>query len=353
MTYPDPSIQTRQSATRNVLQGILETAREAVIVVDDSMRITAANGPAFSAFARGNGPLQGRRLTEVLRDLKLHESFQSTILLQRPADIKLELGATEKHSFDIHIAPVDLEGHKHAIGFFYDVTQIERLENVRQEFLSNISHELRTPLTSIMAFVETLEDGAIDDAENNRRFLAVIRRNAERMHSLIADILELSLIESGNVSIDKDQVRLAHVIDDVFDSLSSKAAEREILLSKNVPPEVRVFADAGRLEQMLTNLIDNAIKFNRPAGTVYVDYALGNDRSIISVSDTGEGIMPEHLQRIFERFYRLDRGRTREVGGTGLGLAIVKHLARFHGGEVSVESELGRGTTFHIELPVK
>ncbi|HLA94128.1 MAG TPA: ATP-binding protein, partial [Pyrinomonadaceae bacterium] len=156
----------------------------------------------------------------------------------------------------------------------------------------------------------------------------------------------------GNISIEKGQVRLAHLIDDVFDSLSAKAAERDILLTHNVSADVRVLADSGRLEQMLTNLIDNAIKFNRPAGSVEVEAMPGEQYNIISVADSGEGIMPEHLQRIFERFYRLDRGRTREVGGTGLGLAIVKHLARLHGGEVSVESELGRGTTFFIELPV-
>jgi two-component system, OmpR family, phosphate regulon sensor histidine kinase PhoR len=341
------------SASNTILQSILDTAREAVLVLDKSMRIKASNRAASDAFARGNGTLDDRRLSEVIRDMKLHEAFRVSIDRRQPSDIKLEIAGGEKRSYDIHIAPFELEGRRHAIGFFYDVTQIERLEKVRQEFLSNISHELRTPLTSIMAFVETLEDGAIDDKENNRRFLSVIHRNAERMHSLIADILELSLIESGNISIEKGQVRLAHLIDDIFDSLSSKAAERDILLTHDVSADVRVAADPGRLEQMLTNLIDNAIKFNRPAGNVEVGAVLGDRYNIISVADTGEGIIAEHLQRIFERFYRLDRGRTREVGGTGLGLAIVKHLARLHGGEVSVESELGRGTTFFIELPVQ
>jgi two-component system phosphate regulon sensor histidine kinase PhoR len=295
--------------------------------------------------------LEGRRLSEIIRDLRLHAAFRSCIDEHEMVDLKLEIGAVEKRIFDIHIAPFDLDARRHAIGFFYDITQVERLEKVRQEFLSNISHELRTPLTSIIAFVETLEDGALEDSENNRRFLNVIRRNAERMHVLIADILELSLIESGNVSIDKGRVRLAHLVDEIFDSLSAKAEERDILLSHDVEADARVFADLGRLEQMLTNLIDNAIKFNRMAGSVEVTLRRSDGRVVISVSDSGEGIMAEHLGRIFERFYRLDRGRTREVGGTGLGLAIVKHLAKLHGGEVSAESDLGRGTTFHIELP--
>ncbi len=355
MIFSDPTTSFRPSATihpasNRLLQGIIDTAREAVFVVDDAMRIKASNSAAGAAFSRGNGSLEERRLSEIIRDVRLHAAFRTCIDVREPADLKLEIGSVEKRTFDIHIAPFESDGRRHAIGFFYDVTQVERLEKVRQEFLSNISHELRTPLTSIMAFVETLEDGAIDDAENNRRFLNVIRRNAERMHVLIADILELSLIESGNVSIDKGHVRVALLVDDIFDSLSAKADEREVLLSHEIDPEARVYADHGRLEQMLTNLIDNAIKFNRASGAVEVNLKQAPDRSVISVADTGEGIMAEHLGRIFERFYRLDRGRTREVGGTGLGLAIVKHLARLHGGEVSVESDLGSGTTFHIEL---
>jgi two-component system phosphate regulon sensor histidine kinase PhoR len=205
-------------------------------------------------------------------------------------------------------------------------------------------------LTSILAYVETLEDGGIDDAENSRRFLGVIRRNAERMHALIADIAELSLIETGHVSLDVRPVRLSHVVDEIFAAVSAKAAARRIDLVNEVDQAALVQADLMRLEQMLTNLIDNAIKFNREGGAVTVSVRLENDKSLISVADKGEGIVPENLQRIFERFYRIDRGRTREVGGTGLGLAIVKHLARLHGGEVFVESVLGNGTTFTLEL---
>ncbi|MBA2379594.1 MAG: hypothetical protein H0V76_08475 [Blastocatellia bacterium] len=234
---------------------------------------------------------------------------------------------------------------------FYDVTQIERLERVRQEFLSNISHELRTPLTSIMAFVETLEDGAIDDPESSRKFLSVIRRNAQRMHTLISTILELSQIESGKVFIDKQSVRVAKIVDEIFLGLGPTADARSIALINDIAADARVEADASRLEQMLTNLIDNAIKFNRDGGTVTVASATREGTDLISVADTGEGILTSHLPRVFERFYRADRSRSRDVGGTGLGLAIVKHLARLHSGDVSVSSELSRGSTFVIELP--
>jgi two-component system phosphate regulon sensor histidine kinase PhoR len=202
-----------------------------------------------------------------------------------------------------------------------------------------------------LAFVETLEDGAIEDKENNQRFLGVIRKNAQRMHRLIDDILELSLIESGSVSLNPEKINLAARVDEVFTNLSSKANDLKVQLINEIPSATFVFADTIRLEQMLTNLIDNAIKFNSRAGNVTVSHRLFNSKNIISVTDTGEGISGEHLPRIFERFYRTDRARSREIGGTGLGLAIVKHLARLHGGEVSVTSTLGKGTTFSIELP--
>lgn len=340
------------SSSQDVLEVILSASREGMLLVDQSMRLTAANGPAHEVFARLGQDLAGRRLSEVVRDPHLHDAFRQAVTEQRATDLKVELlGTLEKRSFDVHVAPIQLKGVRQAIGVFYDITQLERLERVRQEFLANISHELRTPLTSILAYVETLEDGAIEDPENNRRFLAVIRRNAERMHGLIADIAELSQIESGNVTLDIRELRPPALVDEIFTAVSSKAVERNVLLVNDVPADVHVRADLMRLEQMITNLIDNAIKFNRPSGTVTVAIRSERDKDLVSVTDTGEGIMADNLQRIFERFYRIDRGRTRDVGGTGLGLAIVKHLARLHGGEVSVSSVLGQGTVFTIELP--
>lgn len=334
-----------------MLQKILDTTRECVLVVDGDMRIANCNVPAAVAFGREGIDIEGKRLSEVIRDLDLHEAFRVAIAKGVSSDVRLELTRVNRRKFDVHVAPIDLDGKSHGIGFFYETTQLDRLESIRQEFLSNISHELRTPLTSILAFVETLEDGGIDDHDNNRRFLGVIRRNAERMHSLIADILELSLIESGNVSVDIRKVDLHSAVNDVMHSLSAKAAEREVKLTNDVAENTSVMADVVRIEQMLTNLVDNAIKFNRVGGSVTVEHSSSDGRDVILVADTGEGILPEHSERIFERFYRADRARSREIGGTGLGLAIVKHLAKLHGGEVSVNSVLGSGTTFRIQLP--
>jgi two-component system phosphate regulon sensor histidine kinase PhoR len=342
--------QITPNAPHQILLEILETTREGVLVVGADTRIVAANIPAVYAFARRGERLENKRLSEVVRDLTLHEAFRNALEEGAASDIKLDIPGSQKRKYDVHVAPITLNNQKNAVGFFYDITQIEHLERVRQEFLSNISHELRTPLTAIMAFVETLEDGGIDDPKNNLRFLGVIRRNAERMQHLINDILELSSIESGNVRIVPKKVNLAQLVDEIFTNVSAKAAARAISLINEIGKDATVFADAARLEQMLTNLIDNAVKFNRQAGSVVVRCEKTAEKDVISITDSGEGIAGEHLQRIFERFYRTDRARTREIGGTGLGLAIVKHLARLHGGEVSVESTPNQGSVFFIEL---
>ena len=342
--------KTPENTSRSVLNEILETMRESAIIIGKDTLIVASNKAAYNAFARKNGALEGKRLSEVIRDLNLHEAFRKALADGEISDIELEI-PLEKLRYDVHIAPIEIDGAKCAVGIFYDVTQIELLEKVRQEFLSNVSHELRTPLTSILAFVETLEDGAIKDEENNQRFLGVIRKNAQRMHRLIDDILELSIIESGKISLESKNVNLYHLIEDIFTNLSGKAKEHGIKLINKVSKDAFVFADSVRLEQMLTNLIDNAVKFNSEKGSVTVDFTQKNGKDLISVTDSGEGISADHLHRIFERFYRTDRARSREIGGTGLGLAIVKHLARLHGGEVSVDSTLGKGSVFSIELP--
>jgi two-component system phosphate regulon sensor histidine kinase PhoR len=357
MSFFNSIFSTKEQApadtSRQTLREILETTRESVLVVGEDTRIVASNRAAYDAFSRQSGNLENKRLSEIIRDLNLHEAFHKALEDNLISDIKLEIPGNRQRKYDVHVAPINLGGKKMAVGFFYDITQIEHLETVRQEFLSNISHELRTPLTAILAFVETLEDGAIDDHENNRRFLGVIRKNGERMHHLINDILELSAIESGNVRIRLKKTNLAPLIDEIFTNVSAKAHEREISLINEIPKNAVVLADSIRLEQMLTNLIDNAVKFNRRAGHVTVSCRQTAEKDVISVADMGEGILDEHLQRIFERFYRTDRARSREIGGTGLGLAIVKHLARLHGGEVSVESIPGEGSTFIIELPAR
>lgn len=336
-----------------LLNKILEATKEGVIVVDRGLNIVAGNRSAEQAFRVLDAALVGRSLNDLVEDDKILTAFVKGFAKLEISDLHLKLGPKgNRRRYDVHVAPLDLDGVPHAIGFFYDVTQVHRLENIRQAFLSNISHELRTPLTSILAFVETLENGGLEDTENNRHFLNVIQRNGERMRDLIADILELSQIEAGSVSIEVKAVPLWRHVDEIMTNLSSMAAERQIVLKNDTSQASVVRADPKRLGQMLTNLIDNAIRFNRRGGSVMITDEVSEGRHLIRVTDTGEGMEHKELQRVFERFYRVDRSRTREVGGTGLGLAIVKHLARLHGGEVSVQSELGVGTTFTIDIPI-
>lgn len=337
-----------------LLTATINEMREGLIVIDQEMRVLASNQAARSLFSDTEDPINSRRLTELTRNPAIYDAFLDAVRGTERAGVKVETYGQGRRVFELRVVPLhsangqSLSG---AVGVFFDVTRLERLELVRQEFLSNVSHELRTPLTAIMALAETLEAGAIDDSDNNRRFLSIIQKNAARMRRLIDDILELSAIEAGNVKVSPEVIRLRPLVEDVVSSLSTAAALRHVTLHNQVSSHNTVFADPHRLVQMLTNLIDNAIKFNRDHGEVIIKYDQGV-RDRIQVEDTGEGIPAYHLDRLFERFYRADRARSRELGGTGLGLAIVKHLVRAHGGEITVYSEFGEGTRFTIELPV-
>ncbi|HEX5709341.1 MAG TPA: ATP-binding protein, partial [Pyrinomonadaceae bacterium] len=346
-----------------LLEATMDSMREGVLVVDRTMRVVASNDAARDLFG-SNGvapPAPGSlRLSDLTRNPAVYSAFAAAVARGERGEVKIEAPrGDDRRVYDLHVAPLrqrevvygsDVRG---AVGVFFDITRLERLERVRQEFLSNVSHELRTPLTAIITFVETLEAGALEDAETARRFISAIRRNSERMHNLIDDILELSAIEAGTVAVEPAPVRLASLVGECFASLAARASERKVELRNEVPPDVHVYADARRLEQMLTNLVDNAVKFNREGGTVTVSHERARGRDRVHVADTGEGLAPEHLARIFERFYRVDRARSRALGGTGLGLAIVKHLARAHGGEATVRSAPGEGSTFTVELPAR
>lgn len=347
-----PSGEEDEFEPAKLFGATLEGMREGLLVVNRDMRVVASNPAARKLFNPARGKLETQRLTELTRNPAIYGAFLDALKGTERTGVKVETHGPERSVFDLRVVPLGVNGNaaEGALGVFFDITRTERLELVRQEFLSNVSHELRTPLTAILAFVETLEVGAIDDPESSRRFLSIIKKNASRMHSLIDDILELTAIEEGSVQLRAVPTDLRSVVADVVSSLSGKASANGITLTNQVPAEAKVSADVRRLEQMLTNLVDNAIKFNREKGSVAVRYET-NGRDKIIVEDSGEGIPAQHLERLFERFYRVDRARSRDMGGTGLGLAIVKHLAILHGGEVTVSSELGKGTRFTIHLP--
>jgi len=390
---PDDVSSQEIFARGKLFEATMNGMREGLLVVDKDMRVVASNTAAHRLFNLSRGKLDAQRLTELTRNPAIYSAFLDGLKGIERSGVKVEIHGPERLVFDLRVVPLANSGNfaadsvaggsadqtaAGALGVFIDVTRTEHLEQVRQEFLSNVSHELRTPLTAILAFIETLEAGAIDDKEASQRFLSIIRKNANRMHELIDDILELSAIEAGNVPVKIESVELRPIVSDVISSLANKAAAHSLALNNAVPPGALVQADARRLEQMLTNLMENAIKFNREHGSVTIKFESGKQdsdrdsadrgsspgvskgsdsvanqarRDRVIVEDSGEGIPAQHLERLFERFYRVDRARSRELGGIGLGLAIVKHLALAHGGEVTVTSELGKGSTFTIELP--
>lgn len=327
---------------------------EGVAVTDANGRIRIANRAAGELFGF-TAPAIGSTLLEATRR---HEVAAVADRLAREAEVLgyemcLEgVGAPrflQINALAIKNAQGDRNG---ALYVFHDVTRLRQLEAMRQEFVANVSHELRTPLSLIKSAAETLIDGGRNDPATLGRFLEIIDRNANRLTLLIDDLLLLSTLDSGRLRLELEVVPLRSAAQDVLDDFQSRARTRRVALDNGISGDFAVRADPERLRQVLSNLVDNAIKYGREDGRVAVDAAaLPDGRIEVAVRDDGPGISPEVQPRIFERFYRVDKARSREQGGTGLGLAIVKHVVQAHGGEVRLESGPGAGTTFYFTLP--
>jgi two-component system phosphate regulon sensor histidine kinase PhoR len=341
-------------AERTKATAILDGMVEGVMAVDGQECILLINERARAMFGVGAGRGEGKPFLEVIRNADLHEIFRSgrtaggvfrrELRLIHPVDRTLRLTAV----------PLRLPGEEPGLVMVVDdVTELRRLEQVRTEFIANVSHELRTPLTAIQGYLETLLGGALDEREHARRFVEIAFRHTERLGRLLNDLTDLSNIELGKVSLRLAPTALAPVVDSVLEIVAAKARDGAVALRAEVDPPLSVQADHDRLAQILINLVDNAVKYTAPGGTVTVRARPVTDARVeVSVSDTGIGIPRADLPRITERFYRVDKARSRELGGTGLGLAIVKHLVLAHGGEMTIESEEGRGTTVRVTLPL-
>jgi two-component system phosphate regulon sensor histidine kinase PhoR len=298
------------------------------------------------------GPLKGKTLLEGFR---LHQLVELAGTVQRSGvarDIEIALPGTPPRFLEVSASTLRRRDGAGIILGFHDITRLKQLENMRKEFVANVSHELRTPLTLIKGFAETLLDGAMADPASAQRFLGTIHRNAERLALIIDDLLTISSLESGQVALEKQTLRLHPLVQRVISELQARPSSRPMQIQNLVAPDFVVSADLQRLQQVLTNLIENALKYGREHGSVRITARMLPDRGAqISVADDGPGIPPDALERIFERFYRVDKARSREQGGTGLGLSIVKHIVQSHRGRVWAESELEKGSTFHFTLP--
>jgi len=343
--------------TSQLMEAILDGMLEGLVAIDGSTEIIMYNRAAAKIFdLPPQIPLPRPRLIEITRDPEINEAFRSVLRSGVPDQRRVEVRRRGSRIFALNVNPIgpgslgsETVG---AAGVFFDITDLERLERVRRDFFANLSHELRTPLTAVLAYIETLLDGAIEDPQNNIRFLQIIQKHALRMQALVHDITDLSMIESGEVALRIEVHDLSQIVDEMLVLGASRAESADVTLVNRVSRGFRVCADRYRLEQILNNLIDNAIKFNRAGGRVEIsaDHT-ASGATAIHVRDNGIGIAQADMPRVFERFFRSDRSRSREAGGSGLGLAIVKHLARAHGGDVAVQSEPMKGSEFTVELP--
>lgn len=338
-------------ANRDQLRTVLDSMVEGVIAVDEAQRVLLVNDSACRLFRFQEALALGRPLWEVVRNPQLQQWVSQSLVQPEPVGGELELVAPASRVLLVRAAGLPSSNTPGAVVVASDMSQLRRLERVRQEFVANASHELKTPLASIKACVETLLDGAIDDPEHRVRFLNAVSEQSERLDRLVRDLLSLTRIESEGVRRDLQPISVAEAVAACVEGHRQQADRKSMRLMTVSPPEpLTVLADDESLEQILDNLVDNAIKYTNDGGQVTIRWCELNGSCLLDVEDTGIGIPQSQLARIFERFYRVDRARSRELGGTGLGLSIVKHLVQNMGGTVTVNSRLGKGSIFSIQL---
>jgi len=340
---------------RNELETVLSSMREGVVAVDNKERIISMNQAASVLFESDPAGCQDKNIQEIVRNLPLQKFIRKAISGREPEEDDIVLYQNGENILNLKSSPV-LDAAKEQIGTLVvinDVTQLRRLENMRKDFVANVSHEIKTPLTAIKGFVETLHQGDVDQPEERKRFLGIIQKHVDRLSSIIEDLLSLSRIEQEGempaIQFEKGP------INDLFMSAlqicRSKAEEKKIDIHLTCEKQLISSFDPSLLEQAVVNLLDNAIKYSDPGSTINLKATLDDSEVKIIVEDQGIGIAKKHLPRLFERFYRVDKARSRKQGGTGLGLAIVKHITQLHGGQITVESTLGQGSQFTLHLP--
>jgi two-component system phosphate regulon sensor histidine kinase PhoR len=333
-------------------QALFNSMLEGFLLLDDQGRIQTVN-KALERLLGMDGDMRGRTVSEALKLPPLTALVDRVAAEGQVLGFEITLPGPMPRQIEVNAAALyhGRRTSRSMVLVFHDLTRLKELENTRREFVANVSHELRTPLTLIKGYAETLLDGAVKDPEVASRFVQVIEKHADRLTFLIEDLLTISKLESGQVTLNLQKTSLRPLVKRVIDALTDKAEEKQMRLVNSVPEDMVVEADSDRLEQVFFNLVDNAVKYGRVQGAVEVSASSLFSHDQISVSDDGPGIPPEARERVFERFYRLDRARSRDQGGTGLGLSIVKHIVQSHGGEVWVQSGPERGAMFYFTLP--
>ncbi|NQU26740.1 MAG: PAS domain-containing protein [Candidatus Marinimicrobia bacterium] len=344
---------TRQ---RNEQRAVLASMIEGVIAVDLDERIIRMNKSAGKLFDCKPKKVTGKSLVEVVRNPNLQNFIQELLTTKSRAETEITLIGIEEQHLLASGAPLldQADSCRGVVVVLNDITRLKRLEHIRQEFVGNVAHELKTPLTSIKGFVETMQSGALDKPEEARRFIDIIARQADRLDTILEDLLHLSKIEQqrDRQEIILEPARLAYIIDGAIRDCESLMNQHSITITANIDQEIMVATDRLLLRQAITNLIDNAVKYSNHGTEVIVSTEISKKHIDISVTDQGIGIAEQYIPRLFERFYRVDKGRSRKAGGTGLGLAIVKHIVLAHNGSISVASKLNEGSVFTIRLPL-
>lgn len=341
------------SDREGTLDTILSSMDDGVVAVNMRREVILANRAGADLFHLDPEQMIGQNQFEATRNEELSRLLEKTMDGRDSFSQEMRLRPGSERTIAVTSSPLEDQTGKiqGAVAVMRDVTSLRHLEHMRQEFVANVSHELRTPLTSIKGFVETLLNGGnLCDQQLSERFLGIINNETDRMIALINDLLDLSRIESGKQAFNKDPVDMKKVFDDTVLLLQSKAEAKRITIENNIYTSAMVEGDEKLLKQVALNLVDNGVKYNSEGGKVWIEAEQGLDSVEFIVSDNGLGIASEHLDRIFERFYRVDKGRARHMGGTGLGLAITKHIIDKHKGTIAVESRVGKGTKIRITL---
>jgi two-component system phosphate regulon sensor histidine kinase PhoR len=337
---------------RNRSSAILGSMVEGVAVVTGDERILYCNWAFEQILELPEGSSQGRTLVEALRQADLVALGRQALSGVEELTGEVEVGTVRRRNFSVTAAPVRAAGANGAVLVLHDITELRRLERVRRDFVANVSHEFKTPLTAIQGFAETLLSGALDDKANRKHFVEIIREHARRLARLTDDLLKLSRIEAGRLELEIRPIRVEALVSGCVETarLNAKSRGLQIVvdLQQNAPA---VRGDGAQLGEVLQNLLDNALQYTPSGGQIEVKARANGHNIVFTVTDTGIGIPESDLERIFERFYRVDAARSREAGGTGLGLAIARHIVDAHGGRIWVESAVGQGSRFHFSIP--